>query len=379
MIGALIAEPTVSSVDPHWDQGNRGAVERLANWLEVMGFDCRIDPLPEQPLKANLTATLRPEHGPATGGLALSGHTDTVPFDERRWSSDPFHLTERDGRLYGLGTTDMKAFLALAVEAARGLRRRDLTAPLTLLFTADEESGMDGVRDLIARHPEGLGPRHAVVGEPTRNHPVHMHKGMMMEAIRIEGRAGHSSDPALGRNALDAMTVVLNTLVAWREELAERYRDPRFAVPYPTLNLGHIRGGDNPNRICGEAELHIDLRPLPGMHPEQLQAELGERLRAALGTGAEHLKLRSLFPGHPPMDTPREAPIVQAAEALTGHPAEAVAFATEAPYLAQLGMDVVVLGPGEIEQAHQPDESIAIDHLQPTVELLRAFIHRFCR
>ena len=378
MIAELVAEPSVSSVEAEHDQGNRGITERLAGWLEDLGFDCRIEALPGRPEKTNLTATLAPARAPERGGLALCGHTDTVPCDPQRWSGDPWRLREVDGRLYGLGVTDMKAFLALAVEAAREVNPAQLQAPLTLLCTADEESGMDGVRALLDAHPEGLGPRHAVVGEPTRNHPVHVHKGMMMEALHIEGRAGHSSDPRLGRNALDAMTRVLNALIAWREELAATHRDERFAVAHPTLNLGHIRGGDNPNRICGEAGLHIDLRPLPGMDPAALQQELDRRLAEALGDDAVHLTRRPLFPAHPPMATPADAEVVRFAESVTGHPAGAVAFATEAPYLARLGMDVVVLGPGEIEQAHQPDESIAIERLAPTVALLRRFIHRFC-
>ena len=378
MIAGLVAEPTVSSVEPAWDQGNRGAIDLLVQWLEQLGLDCRLQPLPGQPGKANLIATLAPPGGPASGGLALCGHADTVPCEPQRWSSDPFTLTEREGRLHGLGTADMKAFLALAVEAVRDLPRERLQAPVTLVITADEESGMDGVRALAEAYPQGLGPAHAVVGEPTRNRPVHVHKGMMMEAVRITGHAGHSSDPRLGRNALEGMTRALNALLAWRDELAEHHRDTRFAVPYPTLNLGHIRGGDNPNRICGEAELHFDLRPLPGMAPAELTAELERRLRSALGAEAEHLALWDLFPGHPPMATPREAPVVQAAEAVSGAPAEAVAFATEAPYLARLGMDVVVLGPGEIEQAHQPDESVELAALEASLAQLRALIRRFC-
>ncbi|MFP4146186.1 MAG: acetylornithine deacetylase [Halorhodospira sp.] len=378
MIAELVAEPTVSSIDPAWDHGNRGIIERLAEWLRPLGFDCCIVPLPSAPHKANLIATLPAGRASSHGGLALSGHTDTVPFNAARWSGDPFRIREQNGRLYGLGITDMKAFLALAVEAARGLDPKRLRAPLTMLFTADEESGMDGIRALVEAYPEGLGPKYAVIGEPTRNQPVHMHKGMMMEAIHSQGRSGHSSDPTLGRNALDTMARVLDTLIAWRQELTERHRDPRFSIPYPTLNLGYIRGGDSPNRICAEAELHFDLRPLPGMTPSALQRELDQRLQQALGDEAIYLTRRSLFPPHPPMATPRHAELVRVAERLSGATAGAVAFATEAPYLAQLGMETMVLGPGEIEQAHQPDESIAIDRLSPTVTLLRELIHHFC-
>lgn len=381
MIAELIAIPSVSSVEPEWDQGNLQVVERLASWLEPMGFACEIRPVPgpdgtPRPDKANLIATL----GRGEGGLVLAGHTDTVPYDPALWSHNPFELTEADGRLYGLGTTDMKSFLALATEAARGLSAQDLSAPLTLLATADEESGMDGARALAAAgRASGLGARFAVIGEPTANRPVHLHKGMMMEAIRVVGRSGHSSDPSLGHNALDDMTGLLDELIQWRRQLAERYRDSRFAVPQPTLNLGHIHGGDNPNRICGQVELHIDLRPLPGMSMEELRAELAGRLRERMDRSPGQLELRSLFPGHPPMATDAGAEIVRVAERLTGSEAGAVAFGTEGPYLSQMGMDVLILGPGDIGCAHQPDEFLRVDRIEPTVELLRQFIDHFCR
>lgn len=372
MIAELIAIPSVSRVSPKFDQGNRAVVERLAEWLEALGFACELQPIAGSPAKANLIAVL----GQGDGGLVLAGHTDTVPFDEGRWQSDPFRLVERDGRLYGLGTSDMKSFLALAVEAVRDIKASQLRAPLTILATADEESSMSGARALL-ESGRRFG-RHAIIGEPTGLRPKRMHKGVMMEAIRVLGRSGHSSDPALGINALEGMTRVLNEILRWRSELQQRYREPLFAVPVPTLNLGHIHGGDNPNRICAEAELHIDLRPLPGMSLEQLRTELRGRLESALGDGAWGLELRSLFPGLPPMQTAADAEIVQIAERLTATQAGSVAFGTEGPFFRQMGMDVVVLGPGDIEQAHQPDEFIRLDRLAPTVELLRDFIAHFC-
>ncbi|WP_440996168.1 acetylornithine deacetylase [Arhodomonas sp. SL1] len=372
MIVELIALPSVSSVDPALDQGNRAVIECLAEWCEALGFAVDLRPLPSDPDKANLIATL----GRGEGGLVLSGHTDTVPFDGDLWRSDPFTLTEREGRLYGLGTSDMKAFLALALEAVREVDPRRLRQPLVLLATADEESGMEGAKALVEEGRQ-FG-RHAIIGEPTGLRPIRVHKGMMMEAVRITGHSGHSSDPSLGINALDAMHRVMGELMAWREALGERYQDARFGVPRPTLNLGHIHGGDNPNRICGEAELHFDLRPLPGMSIPELRAELESRLTAVMAEHPGALSIRSLFPGQPPLETPEGAEIVEAARALTGESPGAVAFGTEGPWLRELGMDVVVLGPGDIDQAHQPDEYLALDRLEPTVALLRRFIRRFC-
>lgn len=372
MIGKLIETPSISSVLPAEDMGNRAVVDVLAEWLEGLGFATEIQELPDQPGKANLIATL----GQGEGGLVLAGHTDTVAYDEGRWNSDPFQLTERDGRLYGLGTSDMKSFLALVIEAVRDLEPAQLRQPLVVLATADEESGMAGAKALVdAGKPLG---RHAVIGEPTGLTPRRMHKGVMMESIRVIGRSGHSSDPSFGVNALEGMTRVLTELMAWREELAARYRNPLFAVPKPTLNLGRIHGGDNPNRICAEAELHIDIRPLPGMDPDELRAEMAARLRAVLGQSPWGLELRPLFPGLPAMETSAGAAIVTASERLTGAPASSAAFGTEGPFLTQLGSEVVILGPGDIDQAHQPDEYLRLDRLQPTVDLLRGLVREFC-
>jgi len=372
MLEGLIAAPSMSSVSPEFDTSNRPVIDLLATWLEGLGFAVEVLPLPTQPDKANLIATL----GRGPGGLVLAGHTDTVPYDEGRWRTDPFRLTEAEGRLYGLGTSDMKGFFALAIEAARAFDAAELKQPLILLATADEESSMDGARALVELgRPKA---RHAIIGEPTGLRPVNAHKGIMMEAIRVIGRPGHSSDPSLGHNALEGMHRVLAELLAWREELQTSHRDPRFRVPVPTLNLGHIHGGDNPNRICGECELHIDLRPVPGMALEELRETMNHRLAARLEGHGLALETHALFPGVDAMETAAGADIVRAAEALTGHDAEAVAFATEGPFLTALGMETIILGPGDIDQAHQPDEFLALERLLPTVETLTRLIRRFC-
>jgi len=372
MIRALIAIPSISSANPELNQGNRAVIDLLANWLGDAGFSVDIMSLPGKPARANLIATL----GSGPGGLVLSGHADTVPYDEGQWRHDPFTLTEQDQRLYGLGTSDMKAFLALAVEVGRHVRDTDLKEPLILLATADEETSMAGARALVAH--DAPHARHAIIGEPTGLRPVRMHKGVFMEAIHLQGHSGHSSDPSLGNNALEAMHEVIGTLLAWRRELQAKYRDPLFAIPVPTLNLGHIHGGDSPNRICPECELHIDLRPLPGMDIDELRGELRDRIRKTMQDTGIKTTFGALFDGIPAMSTPAEAAIVRLVERLTGHAAEAVAFGTEGPYLRQLGMDTVILGPGDIDQAHQPDEYLALARLEPTVDLLRQVVNKVC-
>ncbi|MEE4360152.1 MAG: acetylornithine deacetylase [Pseudomonadales bacterium] len=372
MLRRLVETPSVSCTDPAIDQSNRGVVDELATWLADLGFAIELMPLPDAPHKANLVATL----GTGPGGLVFAGHTDTVPCDPELWRSEPFRLEEREDRFYGLGTCDMKGFFPLAIEAARDLRAGDLARPLILLATADEECSMDGARILAQRG--GMDARHVVIGEPTGLEPKRMHKGMMMSAIRIQGRSGHSSDPRLGASALDAMQLVLAELVRFREDLATRHRHPAFDVDFPTLNLGCLHAGDNPNRICGHAELQIDLRVLPGMDSHAIHAELAERLAPIAPRIGVELELVPLHPPVPPFETPASSDIVQAVERLTGVPAGAVAFGTEAPFFQAMGMDAVVLGPGHIDQAHQPDEYLELGLIEPTVRILRSLVKEFC-
>lgn len=373
MIGQLVAQPTISSYDPQYDQSNLAVVHLLAEWAENLGF--RITLQPVAPGKANLLAVLGDPSD--RNGLVLSGHTDTVPYDPGQWHSDPFRLEERDGRLYALGVADMKGFFALALAAASQVDRGKLQRPLVLLATADEESSMAGAKWLLERQ-ERPG-RYAVIGEPTRLRPVRMHKGVMSESLCVHGHAGHASDPALGASAIEGMHKVIGDLLAWRQELQQRHHHAAFSVPVPTVNLGAIHGGDNSNRICARCEAKIDIRLLPGMEPPAVRADLHARLAGSLAGDARlRLECRALFEGLPPFETPADAPLVQACEACSGAAAEAVLFGTEAPYFAALGMETVVLGPGDIAQAHQPDEFLALAQLQPGIAIYRQLIERFC-
>ncbi len=372
MLRALIAAPSVSSVNPAWDMGNARVIELLEGWLTSLGLTTEVVNIPGHPGKSNLIASA----GSGDQGLVLSGHTDTVPFDAEKWTSDPLVLSERNGRLHGIGTADMKGFFAVVIEAIRELPLDRLKQPLTILATADEESSMCGAKSLSDLHRR-LG-RHALIGEPTSLKPVHMHKGISMESIRLTGKAGHSSNPALGVNALDGMYQVLGEVIQWREELQRRYRNPAFAVDMPTLNLGHIHGGDNPNRICGACELQFDLRPLPGMVIETLRGELRERLDRLLANSGLQWRLAPVFEGIPAMETPRDAAIIRAMESLTGVEAGAVAFGTEGPYLNDLGLQTVICGPGNIDQAHQPDEYLPLQHIQPAIKLIQSLVKQFC-
>jgi acetylornithine deacetylase len=372
MIRELIALPSISCNNPQYDQSNEMVVNLLAGWCSDLGFQCTTTPVPDHPGKYNLQATM----GSGTNGLLLAGHTDTVPYDLNRWRFDPFKLTEKDGRLYGLGTSDMKAFFALVLTAVEQLPAGNigLKRPISILATANEESNMAGARALTRQPPAA----YALIGEPTGLRPVRMHKGILMEAIHLRGSSAHSSNPDWGNSALEGMHRVIGELLQWRDILQEEHTHPSFAVPVPTLNLGHIQGGDSPNRICADCELHIDLRPLPGMDIKELRSILHSRIKRSLhGSGLE-IEFTTLFDGIPAMETPADADIVLTTEKLTQQRAGAVAYGTEAPYLQALGMETIILGPGDIDQAHQPDEFIDMDRLQPMIDILTQMIVHYC-
>jgi len=352
--------------------GNRPVLDLLAEWLEARGFNVELMPLADRPNKYNLIAT----KGAGPGGLVFSGHSDTVPYDQNRWQSDPFKLIEKDDKLYGLGATDMKGFFPAVLAAIDRMADAPLKQPIIVLATADEESSMSGARALVEQGKPKA--RYAVIGEPTELKPVHMHKGIMMESIRVKGASGHSSNPALGNNALETMNQVMTELLVFRNELQERYRNPGFLVDVPTLNLGCIHGGDSPNRICAECEMHFDLRPLPGMDLEDLRFGIQRWLTPIAQKSGTDIVFSTLFDGVEAFAQDENSELVRACEKLTGHSAESVAFATEAPFLQSLGMETLVLGPGSINQAHQPDEYIAIDQLAPSVDILSGLIKRFC-
>lgn len=372
MIADLVSIPSVSSAQPDLDTGNLGVCERLANWAEDLGFNVELMPIPGKPDKFNLIARL----GQGDDGLVLAGHTDTVPWDEGRWSFDPFDATEKDGRLYGLGTADMKSFLAIALHAAAAFDADRMKHPLTILGTADEESTMSGARALMDR-TGNLG-RYAVIGEPTDMTPVNLHKGILMESIRVTGASGHSSNPALGRNALEGMLEVAEALKELRAEFASAYREPSFEVPEPTLNLGYIHGGDNANRICGECEMHIDVRLNPGMTTDAVRKAIREKVFERLDGSGLEVDVRPLFQGVDPLLADARHELVHACESVTGHQRGAVCFGTEGPFLQAMGIETVIMGPGSIDQAHQPDEYLDLAAATAAVGLTGKIIRKFC-
>lgn len=372
-LNSIVSLPSVSSANASIDMSNKPVIDHLAEQFEFLGFECEIIPVPSNKTdKFNLIATL----GAGPGGLVLAGHTDTVPLDEELWSIDPFKVTERNGKLFGLGVTDMKGFFPIIMEAVKPLLNRSFKEPLIVLATADEETSMQGARSIAQLgRPKA---RAAIIGEPTGLQPVKAHKGIMMDSIRLLGKSGHSSDPSLGNNALEAMHVVISDLMIYREELKQRYNSDLFSIPHPTLNLGVIHGGDNPNRICGRCELEFDIRLMPGMHIETLRAEIRNRITTLMDPLGIQFELAALFSGVPAFSTDENSALLKTAEKLTGHAGISVGFGTEGPFLQKLGMDTIIMGPGNIDQAHQPDEYMSINMIEPCIDVLQKMINHHC-
>ncbi|MEQ9022337.1 MAG: acetylornithine deacetylase [Pseudomonadales bacterium] len=370
-LSQLIASASVSSVNPAHDMSNAGMINLLGGWLDSLGFRTEVQSVGENG-KHNLIATI----GSGAGGLVLSGHSDTVPYDDIQWLSDPFKCTHKQNGFYGLGSTDMKGFFAVALEAIQQTDLTALKAPLTLVATADEESTMSGARFLAK---SGLSQGEAVIiGEPTDLKPVHMHKGISMQAIRITGRSGHSSNPELGNSALEAMIEVLGELQNFRARLQSQYRNEGFAIAVPTMNLGCIHGGDNPNRICGACELQFDLRPLPGMAIDDLRSDITALLEPIASRRGVTIDQKILFGGVEAFEEAADSDLVKNAARFSNAESMSVAFATEAPFYKSLGKQTIILGPGSIDQAHQPNEFLPDNQIEPGIRIYRQFIEHYC-
>jgi len=381
MYQTLISLPSISAIDEKLNLSNKDVINNLANWCQTLGFECEITELENAPGKYNLLARLNPndfqkEQKKIHSGLMLAGHTDTVPFDENQWSLNPFTLTETDNKLFGLGSIDMKGFFAFILHALQELNLADLKQPLIILATADEETTMAGAQQ-ICQH-KNLKPARCIIGEPTNMVPVFTHKGHMSSAIRITGKAGHSSDPEAGLNAIEIMHLVIQKLLILKQELKNKYSIEHFVIPYPTLNLGHIHGGDNANRICGCCELHIDMRPLPGISITELQAMLLSAVNEINKQYPNAVEVIDLHDPIPAFKGRTDSALVKLAEKVSGEKAIAVNYCTEAPFIQQLGCETIIMGPGSINQAHQPDEYLAMEKIKPTQKMIKQLIVESC-
>jgi acetylornithine deacetylase len=305
--------------------------------------------------------------------LALVGHTDTVPFDPN-WS-EALRLTERDGRLYGRGACDTKAFIAAALTAVGTLDLAKLARPLALVFTADEEVGCLGAKRLAEARP--FTARRAIVGEPTSLRPMRAGKGYCLAEVKVAGREAHSAYPAEGASAIMRAARLVNRI----EQVAGRLRAEThadFDPPFTTVNVGLISGGTAKNVIAGECRFTLEWRPVPNQAAARavklIQAE-AELLRAEDAGFDYEIDVLRLDGG---VETPADARIVRHLEAATGQSAGTIAFGTEAPQLIELGAESVVFGPGDIRHAHRTGEFVPVAELERAVEILAGAIREFC-
>lgn len=368
----LIKIPSISAFDGNIDQSNRTVIELLGNYFRDYGFDITIHSVPDSRDKFNLLAKI----GSGAGGLLLAGHSDTVPFDEGKWQQDPFIVKHKDDKLFGLGTCDMKGFFAFILEAIKEVPLQKLQKPLYILATADEETSMAGARFFAKQ--QLIKPDMAIIGEPTELKPIAKHKGHMAHTLSVTGKAGHSSDPDKGVNAIEIMHLAIANLIQLKQDLAKKYTDDSFSVPQATLNLGHIHGGDGENRICGHCHLNFDLRSVPGLPDEDVIGQIDQALAPVRANYPGRVARSLMYPTSPPFACKNEHGIIDLAEKLTGFSVDNANYATEAPFINQLGCDTLILGPGSIEQAHQPDEFISLAYVDPTVTLLRNMIKAVC-
>jgi acetylornithine deacetylase len=311
-----------------------------------------------------LHAVLGPPGAP--GGLLLAAHGDVVDVAGQDWSSDPFEMRRAGGRLYGRGAVDMKGFLAVAIAAARRVRAEALRAPLHLTVSHDEELGCAGIEPLLAHLESGgiAAPlAGAVVGEPTRMTVVDRHKGKAALALRLVGRAAHSSTPAAGVNAVRAAARVILALDELQEAIAAEERDPAFGVPHATIGIGPIAGGVALNIVPDFCQLEVEARLIPGQSVEAVVDRIAAAAEAAAGEA--ELSVRPIA-AYPPLEPGAGGDWARRVAALSGcEPGGGVDFGSEAGlYKERLGCDVVVFGPGDMGLAHAADENLGADELE---------------
>ncbi len=376
MIRTLIGFPTVSR------DSNLELIHYARDYLKKLGAEIRLT-YDDDRRKANLFATFGPGGG---RGIVLSGHTDVVPVEGQDWDTDPFRLTEKDGRLYGRGTADMKSFIAVALAFALEFVRRGLKTPLHFAFSYDEEVGCIGIGRLLSDLAHaGIRPGSCIVGEPTLMRPVIAHKGKQGFRCTVRGLAAHSAYAPLGVNAVEAAAEA----IAFLKQMARRHRDHgpfdrSFDIAHTTVHTGVIRGGTALNIVPQECMFEFEFRHLPGDDPDALLREftayVGKTLEPEMravhaGAGFVVTPLSEI----PALDSGIESEIVGLAHELSGSSEIGkVSFGTEGSQFQRAGIPAVVCGPGSIEQAHKPNEWVAVDQVLKCEQFMRRLADRMC-
>ncbi|MEX2519613.1 MAG: acetylornithine deacetylase [Paracoccaceae bacterium] len=368
----LIAFPTISR-DP-----NIELIDYARGLLADHGVESTLIP-DQNGTKANLYATIGPKDRP---GVMLSGHTDVVPVEGQAWSTDPFQLVERGGRLFGRGAADMKGFVAAALAAAGRASGRELKTPLHLALSYDEEVGCLGVRsliDMLAAAPHR--PAFAIVGEPTTMQVATGHKGKRGLRATCIGREGHS---ALAPMALNALHLAADFIAAVRARqaliVAEGARDGDYDIPYTTLHVGRVVGGVALNIVPNLAVVDFEIRHLAGDDAGAIIAGLAaeaDAIAAATGEPEAAIRIETVME-YPGLDTAPDAAITAFVKSLTGaNGAIKVAYGTEGGlFSARLGVPAIVCGPGSMAQGHKPDEFVSREQMMKCDAMLDALIDR---
>ncbi|WP_420978504.1 acetylornithine deacetylase [Burkholderia gladioli] len=332
---------------------------------------------------ANLFATIPAHDGATDGGVVLSGHTDVVPVNGQDWDSDPFKPAIRDGRLYGRGTCDMKGFIGAALALVPEMQAARLAKPIHFALSYDEEIGCAGAPLLIADLKQrGLNPSGCIVGEPTSMRPIIAHKGINTYRCCVRGHAAHSSLTPKGLNAIEYAA----RLICHIRDIADEFRakgpfDELYDVPFTTAQTSQIQGGNAINTVPAECRFSFEFRNLPTLDPDAIFAKIDAYARDTLlpKMRREHPDAAieiSKIASAPGLDADEQAAITQLVRALSADQSQRkVAYGTEAGLFANAGIPSVVCGPGNIEQAHKPNEYVELAQLDGCERFLRKFIY----
>jgi acetylornithine deacetylase len=306
--------------------------------------------------------------------LALVGHTDTVPYDPN-WA-DATNLTERDGKLYGRGACDTKGFIAAALTALETIELSEIKKPLALIFTADEEIGLRGAKKLAEAKP--LRVRYGIVGEPTSLKPIRAGKGYSLAEVIVKGREAHSAYPALGASAVFRAARLINRLESIAEQLKQDQHDA-FDPPYTTLNIGLIHGGSAKNVLAGECRFTLEWRPIPTQSSEHVLKLFTDAIEAESETDPDIYCEIDASRQDTGVETSPDSPFIRLLEKATGNESGTVAFGTEAAQMMALGAESVVIGPGDIREAHRTGEFVPVDELERCAEILKKAVEQLCK
>lgn len=384
-------EPTPSSwpwiqrlvaLDTTSRDSNLPLIDVVAASVRELGLEPHLLP-DETGTKANLVVTVPAADGSTSGGVVLSGHTDVVPVDGQAWDSEPFEATIRDGRIYGRGTADMKSFVAVALEALPRIVATPLREPIHLALTYDEEIGCLGGAQLVSAIPGlGLTPRAAIVGEPTSMRVIMGHKSMNVLAVTFHGVAAHSSLTPHGVNAVEYAAAFIRFV----RERAQAWRtdgpfDDAYPVPYTTGGVNLVTGGIAANTVADRCRLELDFRTLPALDPESVRQELRaqaaalqEQMQSENPAARVDVEVVAAVPAFEAI--PDSATVALAVDLGAAVSDERVTYGTEAGQFASIGIDTIVCGPGDIAQAHGPNEYVELSQVVACEEFVARLVER---